>query len=86
VTPLHELSYPDQLKKKHDWLRGVLDTFSSQLEQEVKNGTEEAPSWYRQMPKIPLNETVIANSERIDAYRNKVEFTIGHKYDFANKC
>jgi tRNA/tmRNA/rRNA uracil-C5-methylase (TrmA/RlmC/RlmD family) len=57
----------------------VLDSFSTDLEKEVKKQTEIYPGWYKTQPKIPLDEVVIS-SDMIDAYRNKVEFTVGRQY------
>lgn len=43
------------------------------------------PTWFTKESTIPLDDSVI-QSEHINAYRNKVEFTIGRKYDIENKC
>lgn len=80
VTPLAHLSYPQQLEQKHAWLRGVLDGFATQMRKDIESGSEATPNWFRQQPQIPLDDVVI-HSEAIDEYRNKVEFTIGMRYD-----
>ena len=59
----------------------MIDSFQKSLEAEASKGTEIAPMWFRQRPELPLEEEVINNGARIDGYRNKVEFTIGHKYN-----
>ncbi len=80
VTPLAHMSYPDQLIHKHTWLKGVYESFTQAFEKDIKSGQEINPIWYQQNPIIPLDSQVI-HSEKIDGYRNKVEFTIGYKYD-----
>jgi hypothetical protein len=57
-----------------------LDGFQDSLNKEIAANNEEAPMWFKTNPVIELDEQVI-HSSKIDAYRNKVEFTIGRKYD-----
>jgi tRNA/tmRNA/rRNA uracil-C5-methylase (TrmA/RlmC/RlmD family) len=54
------------------------------LKAEITKNNEPAPSWYRASPAIALDPQIIC-SDKIDAYRNKVEFTVGIKYDESSK-
>jgi tRNA/tmRNA/rRNA uracil-C5-methylase (TrmA/RlmC/RlmD family) len=74
------MSYSEQLVHKHTWLKGVYQEFTKSLQKEIKSGQEDSPMWFRENPQIPLNDSVI-HSLAIDGYRNKVEFTIGHRYN-----
>ena len=58
----------------------MLNEFTASLQKEGEKGTEILPSWFRQQPAITLDPEVIHNAERINEYRNKVEFTIGYRY------
>ena len=79
VTPYGHLAYGEQLKKKHEWLRGVLGALGNSLEKEIKRGNEIAPHWYRQSKEMPLSDDII-HSDALEGYRNKVEFTVGYQY------
>ena len=58
----------------------MYDKFTLAFEREIKNGTEDSTSWFRDNNQIPLNDTII-HSLATEGYRNKVEFTIGLKYN-----
>ena len=79
VTPYGHLEYGEQLKKKHEWLRGVLGALGNSLDKEIKRGNEIAPAWYRQSKEMPLSDDII-HSDALEGYRNKVEFTVGYQY------
>ena len=56
----------------------------------MKKNREEYPKWYSEMgtPKIPceLSHIIECDPEYINAYRNKVEFTIGRRYEDNKVC
>ena len=47
VTPLSHLSYEDQLTKKHEMLRGILDSFTNTLNNDIRRKNEVAPIWFQ---------------------------------------
>jgi tRNA/tmRNA/rRNA uracil-C5-methylase (TrmA/RlmC/RlmD family) len=86
VTPYHMFTYQQQIEKKREQMHVYLEQFSSQLENDVKQGREEGyPGWYTQEMKdakkpCALSHIIECEEEHRDQYRNKVEFTIGRTY------
>uniref|UniRef100_A0A0N4ZT35 tRNA (uracil(54)-C(5))-methyltransferase n=1 Tax=Parastrongyloides trichosuri TaxID=131310 RepID=A0A0N4ZT35_PARTI len=72
VTPLHNLSYEEQLEKKNEASKGVLKTLISNLNKLEVDGTN-----------IKLEN--ILPSPKSEEYRNKNEFNIGYDKD-SNPC
>ena len=79
VTPYAKHSYEEQLRLKHADLSKMLSHFNKTLDDEIRRKAEVAPAWYAADKQMPLDPEII-HSETIDAYRNKVEFTVGRRY------
>jgi hypothetical protein len=92
VTPYHHLPYPEQIKKKSDWLANeVLPSFTREFEVKIKENREFPPMWYADIhrkhidektiePVCPLEKVIECDQDYIEGYRNKVEFTIGRSF------
>jgi len=65
-------------------LRGILDSFTNTLNNDIRRKNEVAPIWFQKQPTIPLEPEIICNKDMIDGYRNKVEFTVGREYSATN--
>ena len=79
VTPYGHHSYEEQLKLKHDDLKGMLQVFNTNIDKEIKRKAEPTPNWYKNNPVMPLVPEII-HSDMLEGYRNKVEFTVGRQY------
>ena len=77
VTPYSQYEYQEQLKRKHTELKGILQTFNKNLDNDIRRNSEIAPNWYIKNKEMPLSDDII-HSDTLDGYRNKVEFTVGH--------
>jgi len=88
VTPYHHLSYEEQIIQKKQHLTKLLEGFSQTLDQDVKAGREVYPQWYspesRQL--CQLSHIIECDEEHRNQYRNKVEFTIGRRYQDNAVC
>lgn len=65
----------------------MLREFNNNLDKEIKKACEIAPTWYKSLGEsheLPLSGDII-HSERLDGYRNKVEFTVGRIYEPARE-
>ena len=86
VTPYHKFSYPEQIEKKRQQLIEVLQGFQNALDADVKAKREdEYPRWYSNEMKAlkqpcELSHIIECDENFRDSYRNKVEFTIGRRY------
>ena len=88
VTPYAKYSYEEQLKRKHDDLRSMLGEFNKTLNHEIKKSNEVAPAWYSMLEgekNLPLDPQIIACEDKLEGYRNKVEFTVGRIYEPARE-
>jgi len=73
------LTYAEQLEQKRNDLKGILNSFKTSLEAEIKRGVEVAPTWFREQPEIPLADEVL-HTDTLEGYRHKVEFTVGRVF------
>ena len=88
VTPYHHLDYKEQIKLKEKQLTEVLRSFTNMLEKDIKNSGEERPRWFspnNELP-CPLSHVIESDLDYINEYRNKVEFTIGKRYEDNEIC
>ncbi|KAF0449823.1 S-adenosyl-L-methionine-dependent methyltransferase [Gigaspora margarita] len=79
ITPLHKLSYEDQLKHKEDLIKKSLSKFRNKIKELYKDRPLYKPTWAIEksdsnLPCI-LQQTI--SSPILEGYRNKCEFTIG---------
>ncbi|CDW77363.1 tiny fragments locus 9c protein [Stylonychia lemnae] len=89
VTPYHNLEYKDQIKKKEQQLIDVLRSFDEQLKKDIKKNNEVKPKWYPETEQnipCPLSEIIECDEDYINEYRNKVEFTVGRRYEDNEIC
>ncbi|TNV80921.1 hypothetical protein FGO68_gene17410 [Halteria grandinella] len=86
VTPYWKYTYEEQIEKKRAQLTDYLTSFSTTLEADLKSHKEDQlPSWYtpsQRDKRLPceLSHIIECPSAYRDSYRNKVEFTIGRRY------
>ena len=101
VTPYHHLDYAEQIKLKAAWLLGreVLSDFTYKLMSSMVHSKEFCPEWFRDMhlqlmqkpederyqPCCPLEKVIEADPDFREGYRNKVEFTIGRRFESVGK-
>ena len=76
---------------KNEQLIETLKTFNKALDNDVKNKREDTPNWYTEEvrdSKQPclLSHIITCDDDYINEYRNKVEFTIGKKYENGEIC
>lgn len=92
VTPYHMFSYAEQIEKKREQLREVLRGFSNTLDNDVKSKREDHyPNWYTSELKelkqpCELSHIIECEEQFRNQYRNKVEFTIGRRYEDNSIC
>lgn len=92
VTPYHNLTYEEQLEKKREQLTSVLQGFSKALDSDVNSKREDVyPSWYIKdnldlKQPCELSHIIECDEEYRNQYRNKVEFTIGRRYQDNAVC
>eukprot|EP00347_Sterkiella_histriomuscorum_P007969 403346871 len=88
VTPYHHLDYPEQIKRKEQQLIEVLKGFTSQLERDIQKNGEQRPSWFSMDKDLPceLSHVIECDLDYINQYRNKVEFTIGRRFEDNEIC
>ncbi|KAI7871032.1 S-adenosyl-L-methionine-dependent methyltransferase [Spinellus fusiger] len=83
VTPLHKISYPDQLKQKErtgiKHLMNLKKTIAGLRDVSEKSRPEIA--WAYEKGKLPCSVESIIPSPEINGYRTKCEFTIGRNLD-----
>lgn len=91
VTPYYKMTYEEQIQKKTEQLTDILKSFSTQITKDLKNSDEQMPSWYTKelqdmgMP-CKLSHIIECDEGFRDQYRNKVEFTIGKRYEDNEIC
>ena len=66
----------------------MLSEFNKTLNHEIKKSNEVAPTWYSMLEgekNLPLDPQIIACEDKLEGYRNKVEFTVGRIYEPARE-
>lgn len=95
VTPYHNIAYDEQIALKKKWLTKQLSGFCDTYQKLINQNREYPTIWFRerlekkdekeQMTCCDLSHVIQGDADRLHAYRNKVEFTIGRQYEGMDK-
>ncbi|RIB11608.1 S-adenosyl-L-methionine-dependent methyltransferase [Gigaspora rosea] len=83
ITPLHKLSYEDQLKHKEDLIKKSLSKFRHKIKELYKDRSLYKPTWAieKSDSNLPCILHPTISSPILEGYRNKCEFTIGKNFN-----